>query len=69
MRRPRSGFPPTALASRAKRARRSSSAAIAGGRIVATDPATVLEKGTMVIAGGAGVFDEIKALAGRAYGV
>ena len=41
----------------------------AGGRIVATDPATVLEKGTMVIAGGAGVFDEIKALAGRAYGV
>ena len=41
----------------------------AGGRIVAADPATVLEKGTVVVAGGAGVFDDIKALAGRAFKV
>jgi membrane associated rhomboid family serine protease len=40
----------------------------AGGRIVAPDPATVLEKGTMVVAGGPGVFEDIRALAGRAYG-
>lgn len=39
----------------------------AGGRILAPDPATVLEDGTMVIAGGAGVFDEVRALCEDAF--
>jgi len=39
----------------------------AGGRIVQPDPATVLEHGTVVIAGGAGVFDRIDALSRRAF--
>ena len=41
----------------------------AGGRIVATDPKTVLEKGTVVVTGGANVFDEIRALCAKAYGL
>jgi myo-inositol-1(or 4)-monophosphatase len=41
----------------------------AGGKIVATDPKTVLEKGTVVVAGGANVFAEIKALCTKAYGL
>jgi myo-inositol-1(or 4)-monophosphatase len=41
----------------------------AGGRIVASDPKTVLEKGTMVVTGGAKVFDEILALCKKAYGL
>jgi myo-inositol-1(or 4)-monophosphatase len=41
----------------------------AGGRIVPTDPKTVLEKGTMVIAGGAQVFDDIEVLASKAFGL
>jgi myo-inositol-1(or 4)-monophosphatase len=34
----------------------------AGGRIVEPDPGTVLQSGTVVVAGGAGVFDKIHAL-------
>lgn len=41
----------------------------AGGRIVAPDPTTVLEKGTVVVVGGANVFDEIYALCAEAYGL
>lgn len=41
----------------------------AGGRIVQPDPKTVLEKGALVLTGGAGVFDDIKALCTRAYGL
>jgi myo-inositol-1(or 4)-monophosphatase len=41
----------------------------AGGRIVRPDPKTVLEKGALVLTGGAGVFDDIKALCTRAYGL
>ena len=41
----------------------------AGGRIVATDPKTVLENGTVVVTGGANVFAEIKALCAKAYGL
>ncbi len=41
----------------------------AGGRIVATDPKTVLEQGTVVITGGAAVFDDILALCKKAYGL
>jgi len=40
----------------------------AGGRIVTPDPATVLLNGTMIAAGGPGVFDEIVALHGRHFG-
>lgn len=40
----------------------------AGGRVVASDPKTVLEQGTVVIVGGADVFEEIRALAVQAYG-
>ena len=40
----------------------------AGGRVVASDPKTVLEHGTVVIVGGPDVFEEIRALAARAYG-
>ena len=39
----------------------------AGGRIVAPDPKTVLEKGTVVVTGGADVFDEIHGLCKKAY--
>jgi myo-inositol-1(or 4)-monophosphatase len=39
----------------------------AGGRIVQSDPATVLAKGTVVITGCAGVFDEVEAMARRAF--
>ena len=41
----------------------------AGGRIVATDPKTVLEQGSVVITGGAAVFDDILALCRKAYGL
>lgn len=41
----------------------------AGGRIVAPDPRTVLTKGTLVIAAGAQVFDEVYALCTKAYGL
>jgi len=41
----------------------------AGGRIVTPDPGTVLEKGTVVVTGGANVFDEIHGLCARAYGL
>lgn len=40
----------------------------AGGRIVRPDPATVLEKGTVVIAGGPDIFDEIRGLADACFG-
>ena len=39
----------------------------AGGKIVQPDPATVLEHGTVVIAGGAGVFDRIATLSRQAF--
>jgi myo-inositol-1(or 4)-monophosphatase len=39
----------------------------AGGRIVPTDPETVLTRGTLVLTGGAGVFDEIHALCKKAF--
>jgi myo-inositol-1(or 4)-monophosphatase len=39
----------------------------AGGRIIAPDPATAVERGTMVVAGGAGVFDKISALCDEAF--
>jgi myo-inositol-1(or 4)-monophosphatase len=41
----------------------------AGGRVVASDPKTVLEKGTVVVTGGANVFDEIYALCAEAFGL
>jgi len=41
----------------------------AGGRVVATDPKTILEEGTMVLTGGDEVFDEIRALCAGAYGL
>ncbi len=41
----------------------------AGGMIVPTDPKTVLEKGTVVVAGGAEVFDDIHALCAKAFGL
>jgi myo-inositol-1(or 4)-monophosphatase len=39
----------------------------AGGRILTPDPATAVAKGTMVIAGGPGVYDEIAAIARRRF--
>lgn len=39
----------------------------AGGRILAPDGATVIEHGTMVIAAGAGVFDQVQALCADAF--
>ncbi len=39
----------------------------AGGKIVAPDPKTVLEKGTVVVAGGKGVFDKVHALCADAF--
>ena len=39
----------------------------AGGRIVTPDPATVIEDGTVVIAGGKGVFDQVDALCSQAF--
>jgi myo-inositol-1(or 4)-monophosphatase len=39
----------------------------AGGRIVKPDPQTVLEQGTVVVAGAPGVFDAVKALTDRAF--
>ena len=39
----------------------------AGGKIVAPDPKTVLEKGTVVVAGGKGVFDKVHALCKDAF--
>jgi myo-inositol-1(or 4)-monophosphatase len=41
----------------------------AGGRVVASDPKTVLEKGTVVVVGGVNVFDEIHALCAEAFGL
>jgi myo-inositol-1(or 4)-monophosphatase len=41
----------------------------AGGRIVPTDPKTVLAKGALVLAAGAGVFDDVYALCKKAYGL
>lgn len=40
----------------------------AGGRVMSSDAKTVLEKGTLVVTGGQGVFDEVRALAQRAFG-
>lgn len=39
----------------------------AGGRIFKPDPATAVAKGTMVLAGGPGVYDEIAAIARRRF--
>jgi myo-inositol-1(or 4)-monophosphatase len=39
----------------------------AGGRVFAPDPATVIEKGTLVLAGGPGVFGQIKAMTDHAF--
>lgn len=39
----------------------------AGGTILQTDPATVIDHGTMVVAGGPGVYTEIEAIALRAF--
>lgn len=39
----------------------------AGGRVVTPDPATVLERGTMVVAAAPGVFDAVKRLTDRAF--
>jgi myo-inositol-1(or 4)-monophosphatase len=39
----------------------------AGGRIVKPDPQTVLEQGTVVVAGAPGVFDAVKTLTDRAF--
>jgi myo-inositol-1(or 4)-monophosphatase len=39
----------------------------AGGRIVSPDPETAVEEGTVVIAGGAGVFDKVKALCDSSF--
>lgn len=39
----------------------------AGGRVVAPDPDTVLDQGTVVVAAASGVFDAVKALADRAF--
>ena len=41
----------------------------AGGRIVAPDPKTVLEHGTVVVVGGAKVFDEIYTLCAETFGL
>ena len=40
----------------------------AGGRILQPDPKTVMQDGTMVIAGGAGVFDQVQALCEKSFG-
>lgn len=40
----------------------------AGGKVLSPDGATMVEKGTMVIAGGAGVYDRIAAISLAAYG-
>ena len=40
----------------------------AGGRILRPDPATVMEQGTLVIAGGSGVFEKLQALCDRSFG-
>jgi myo-inositol-1(or 4)-monophosphatase len=39
----------------------------AGGVVLEPDPATVLSQGTMVIAGGRGVFEQLRGLCGRAF--
>lgn len=39
----------------------------AGGRILPPDPATVIKEGTMVIAGGAGIFDQVEGLCAEAF--
>ncbi|TIL77286.1 MAG: inositol monophosphatase, partial [Mesorhizobium sp.] len=39
----------------------------AGGSVVTPDPKTVLEEGTLVIAGGKGVFDKVHALCKEAF--
>jgi myo-inositol-1(or 4)-monophosphatase len=39
----------------------------AGGLVVPPDPKTVLEEGTLVIAGGKGVFDKVHALCKEAF--
>ena len=41
----------------------------AGGRVITPDPATVLERGTVVVVGGAEVFDEIYALCAETFGL
>lgn len=41
----------------------------AGGRVVAPNPGTVLEKGTVVVVGGANVFDDIYALCAETFGL
>lgn len=40
-----------------------------GGRVVTPDPKTVLEQGTVVVVGGANVFDEIYELCAETYGL
>jgi myo-inositol-1(or 4)-monophosphatase len=40
----------------------------AGGRILRPDPETVVEQGTMVIAGGSGVFEKLQALCEKSFG-
>jgi len=39
----------------------------AGGRVLQPDPERVLEHGTLVIAGGAGVFDRVQALCSKSF--
>ena len=41
----------------------------AGGRVITPDPATVLEQGTVVVVGGAEVFDDIYALCAETFGL
>jgi myo-inositol-1(or 4)-monophosphatase len=41
----------------------------AGGRIVTPDPKTVLKEGTVIVAGGADVYDDIYALCAKAFGL
>ena len=41
----------------------------AGGRVITPDPATVLERGTIVVVGGAEVFDDIFALCAETFGL
>ncbi|RLP28535.1 inositol monophosphatase family protein [Mesorhizobium sp. YM1C-6-2] len=41
----------------------------AGGRVITPDPATVLERGTVVVVGGAEIFDDIFALCAETFGL